>query len=555
MRFRPSFQIKLFVYLVLLFMALFSLTGVYYYHDIERQLYEDMGIRAKVQAEEIALIPSLITAVENKDISAINSLMRNISAHSDASYMVIGDGKAIHLFHSIYTDRVGKTLVGGDNEEVLAGKSTTTIRLGGIGLSLRSKAPIVNAQGKVMGIVSVGYLTSHINSLTVEKAIRILLAAATLLLALFTFSWFFSRSIKRQMFALEPREIGLLVRQQKALMESIYEGVIAIDAHSRVAVINQAAKKLLNLDVPSRELRGQPLRQVIAPVSFFDPQVMLKKDIHDEICLFNNLTVIASRVRIMLEDQLQGWVITFRDCSDIDRLSIQLSQVQRYADNLRVMRHEQLNWTATLAGLLHMGRYDEAIRYIEAQSESAQELLDFVSERFCSPRLCGLLLGKYARAREKGVELTFDPACEFTYLPAALSETELMSIIGNLLDNAIEATLLRGSDAGPVEVYVVSGTDELVIEVADHGIGIAQERREQIFALGVTSKTQGDHGLGLHLVASYVSHAGGTIEVSDNPPSGAVFSVFIPVCCPEEKGGFMPVIPDQKNWKRANDAS
>ena len=191
MRFRPSFQIKLFVYLVLLFMALFSLTGVYYYHDIERQLYEDMGIRAKVQAEEIALIPSLITAVENKDISAINSLMRNISAHSDASYMVIGDGKAIHLFHSIYADRVGKTLVGGDNEEVLAGKSTTTIRLGGIGLSLRSKAPIVNAQGKVMGIVSVGYLTRHINSLTVEKAIRILLAAATLLLALFTFSWFF----------------------------------------------------------------------------------------------------------------------------------------------------------------------------------------------------------------------------------------------------------------------------------------------------------------------------------------------------------------------------
>lgn len=417
MRFRPSFQIKLFIYLVVLFVTLFSIVGVYYYHDIERQLYEDMGVRAKVQAEEIALIPSLITAVENKDVSAINRLMRNISAHSDASYMVIGDGKAMHLFHSIYADRVGKALVGDDNVDVLAGKSSTTVRLGGIGLSLRSKAPILNAQGHVIGIVSVGYLTSHINTLTVEKAIRILVAAATLLLALFTFSWFFSRSIKKQMFSLEPREIGLLVRQQKALMESIYEGVIAIDGQSRIAVINQAAKKLLNLDAPSRELRGKPLEEVIAPVSFFDRQVMLEKDIHDEICLFNNLTVVASRVRIMLEDQLQGWVITFRDCSDIDRLSIQLSQVQRYADNLRVMRHEQLNWTATLAGLLHMGRYDEAIRYIEAQSESAQELLDFVSARFCSPRLCGLLLGKYARAREKGVELAFDPACELTHLP------------------------------------------------------------------------------------------------------------------------------------------
>lgn len=528
MRFRPSFQIKLFTYLVVLFMALFSIVGIYYYQDIQRQLYEDMGIRAKVQADEIALIPSLINAVENKDISAINRLMKNISAHSDASYMVIGDGKAMHLFHSIYADRLGTTLVGGDNEEVLTGKSTTTIRLGGAGLSLRSKAPIRNAENQVIGIVSVGYLTSHINSLTLEKVISILLGAATLLLALFTFSWFFSRSIKKQMFSLEPRDIGLLVRQQKALMESIYEGVIAIDDQFRVAVINQAAKKLLNLNTPSRELRGRPLSQVIASVSFFNPQVMLEKDIHDEICLFNNLTVIASRVRIMLEDQLQGWVITFRDCSDIDRLSIQLSQVQRYADNLRIMRHEQLNWTATLAGLLHMGRYDEAIRYIEAQSENAQEILDFVSARFCSPRLCGLLLGKYARAREKGVVLEFDPACEISLLPAALSETELMSVIGNLLDNAIEATLLRGSEAGPVEVYIVCSKNELVIEVADQGVGITQERREEIFSMGVTSKPEGDHGLGLHLVASYVSHAGGNVEVSDNSPTGAVFSVFIP---------------------------
>ncbi|AVF33994.1 ATP-binding protein [Rahnella sikkimica] len=548
MRFRPSFQIKLFIYLVVLFVTLFSIVGVYYYRDIERQLYEDMGLRAKVQAEEIALIPSLITAVENKDVSAINRLMMNISAHSDASYMVIGDGKAIHLFHSIYADRVGKALVGDDNVDVLAGKSSTTVRLGGIGLSLRSKAPILNAQGDVIGIVSVGYLTSHINTLTIEKAIRILVAAATLLLALFTFSWFFSRSIKRQMFSLEPREIGLLVRQQKALMESIYEGVIAIDGESRIAVINQAAKKLLNLDAPSRELRGKPLEQVIAPVSFFDRQVMLEKDIHDEICLFNNLTVVASRVRIMLEDQLQGWVITFRDCSDIDRLSIQLSQVQRYADNLRVMRHEQLNWTATLAGLLHMGRYDEAIRYIEAQSESAQELLDFVSARFCSPRVCGLLLGKYARAREKGVELAFDPACGLTHLPLTLSETELMSVIGNLLDNAIEATLLRGENAGPVEVYIVSTDTELVIEVADQGVGIAPERREQIFSLGVTSKREGDHGLGLHLVASYVSHAGGIIEVSDNSPTGSVFSVFIPNGLPIAIPDCVPVTiqPEQR---------
>lgn len=129
---------------------------------------------------------------------------------------------------------------------------------------------------------------------------------------------------------------------------------------------------------------------------------MLKNDTHDEICRFNELTVIASRVRIMLENSLQGWVITFRDRNEIDSLSAQLSQVKRYVDNLRIMRHEQLNCMTTLSGLLHMGRYNEAIDYIQAQSEHAQELLDFISSRFSSPTLCGLLLGKAARAGEKG---------------------------------------------------------------------------------------------------------------------------------------------------------
>jgi two-component system cit operon sensor histidine kinase CitA len=211
----------------------------------------------------------------------------------------------------------------------------------------------------------------------------------------------FTRSIKKQIFSLEPREIGLLVRQQKAMMESIYEGVIAIDDELRIEVINQAARKLLGLSQPARELRGQLISQVIDPVPFFNA-TMLAKDTHDEICRFNDLTVIASRVRIMLEDSLQGWVITFRDRNEIDTLSAQLSQVKRYVDNLRIMRHEQLNRMTTLSGLLHMGRYEEAIGYIQAQSEHAQELLDFISSRFSSPTLCGLLLGKAARAAKKG---------------------------------------------------------------------------------------------------------------------------------------------------------
>ncbi len=526
---KVSFQIKLFISLVAFFSVLFALLGSYYYIDVGRQLYQEMSVRAKIQAEEIAIIPSLRKQVADKNIPAIHDFMQKLVARSDASFIVIGDNKGLHLYHSVFNDRVGKTLVGGDNEEVLRGKSTTTIRQGGLGISLRSKAPIFNENGQVIGIVSVGYLTSYLDSITVNKVVNILIAAVLLLLALFIFSWFFTRSIKKQIFSLEPREIGLLVRQQKAMMESIYEGVIAIDSNLRIEVINQAARKLLGLSLPARELRGQLIDEVIAPMPFFTRETMLRQDTHDEICHFNDLTVIASRVRIMLEDSLQGWVITFRDRNKIDSLSAQLSQVKRYVDNLRIMRHEQLNRMTTLSGLLHMGRYDEAIRYIQAQSEHAQELLDFISSRFSSPTLCGLLLGKAARAREKGVALRFDPACLMSQTFAPLAESELISIIGNLLDNAIEATQRAPLPHEPVEVLILLNDRELIIEVADQGIGIKPEIRERIFERGITTKTRGDHGIGLYLIESYVTQAGGLIEITDNTPRGTIFSLFIPV--------------------------
>jgi two-component system cit operon sensor histidine kinase CitA len=525
---KVSFQIKLFISLVLFFSGLFVLLGVYYYKDVGRQLYQEMSARAKIQAEEIAIIPNLRRSVAEKNIPAINQFMQKVVSHSDASFIVIGDNKGLHLFHSVHADVVGKTLVGGDNAEVLQGKSTTTIRKGGLGISLRSKAPIFDDNGRVVGIVSVGYLTSYLDAITLGKVINIFIAAVLLLVALFVFSWFFTRSIKKQIFSLEPREIGLLVRQQKAMMESIYEGVIAIDRESRIEVINQAARKLLGLSQPTRALRGHAISDVIAPVPFFAAETMLESDTHDEICRFNHLTVIASRVRIMLEDSLQGWVITFRDRNEIDSLSAQLSQVKRYADNLRIMRHEQLNRMTTLSGLLHMERYDEAVNYIQAQSEHAQELLDFISSRFTSPTICGLLLGKAARAREKGVELNFDPLSRMDRPCRGLAEAELISIIGNLLDNAIEATQRATLPHDPVDVLILLNERELIIEVADRGIGIDPAIADRIFERGVTTKRRGDHGIGLYLIASYVTQAGGAIEVSANAPRGTIFSLFIP---------------------------
>jgi len=542
MKRRLPFQVKLFLSLVLFSCLLLALLGAILFHVIDRQLHHDLGQRARVQASEIALMPGLAQKVADRDVAGIARLIQPLRDQSDASYIVIGDVRERHLYHSESPERIDLPMIGGDNAEVLAGKTIISVRQGGIGVSLRSKAPILNASKQVIGIVSVGYLTSYIDNINGRRLAQAGLYGMLLLLLLFIFSWVFTRNVKKQMFWLEPKDIALLVRQQKALLEAMYEGVFAIDGQKQLILINRAARELLDIRQPENQLLGKPLDEVLeTPPTFFTQSGVAEDNPasssrHDQITVLNQRQVIVNRVPIELEPGKEsGWVFSFRDKNDINTLSSQLSQVKRYADNLRIMRHEQLNWTATLAGLLQMQRYDDAMRYIQAQSEGAQAVLDFVSARFTSPALCGLLLGKYVSAREKGVELAFDPACQLLRIPAAISETELMSVIGNLLDNAVDATLNAGTAAVPVELYISDRNHELLIEVADRGGGVDDTLKPHLFEQGVTTKprsgdemTGAEHGIGLYLVASYVRQAGGSIEISDNTPQGTFFSVFIP---------------------------
>lgn len=543
---RQPFQVKLFLSLVVFSCLLLALLGTLLFHFIDRQLHHDLGQRARVQASEIALMPGLAEKVEQRDIEGIARLIQPMRDQSDASYFVIGDRDEQHLYHSESPERLNLPMIGGDNAEVLQGKTIISVRKGGIGVSLRSKAPIFDNHHQVIGIVSVGYLTSYIANINARLLWQSGLYGLALLLMLFVFSWMLTRMLKKQMFWLEPQDIAQLVLQQKALLEAMYEGVFAVNTEKKLILINRAAREMLGIHQSENALLGKPLEDVVeVPPSFFaSDNTASYSRYHDRIAVLNQRQTIVNCVAIEMEPGVEnGWVFSFRDKNDINTLSSQLSQVKRYADNLRVMRHEQLNWTATLVGLLQMQRYDDAMRYIQAQSEGAQQVLDFVSAHFASPALCGLLLGKYASAREKGITLVFDPACQLSLIPTALSETALMSIIGNLVDNAVDATLKTPMRRPLIEIYISDRNHELVIEVADSGCGIDDAMKPHLFEQGFTSKsspgselTGSEHGIGLYMVAGYVHQAGGTIEMTNNIPTGTLFSVFIPFRLPLAEG-------------------
>ncbi len=531
---RRSFQNRIFL-LILFTSTIVMLAMSWYLTDItEERLHYQVGQRALIQAMQISAMPELVEAVQKRDLARIKALIDPMRSFSDATYITVGDASGQRLYH-VNPDEIGKSMEGGDSDEALINaKSYVSVRKGSLGSSLRGKSPIQDATGKVIGIVSVGYTIEQLENWLSLQISSLLIPMAIMLLLLLYCARRFSLHIKKQMLNMEPQQLSQLLIQQSVLFESVFEGLIAIDSGYKITAINQTARRLLNLSQPETTLIGKGINNVISQETFFYDAPQANKK--DEIVTFNQIKVIASRMAVILNNEPQGWVISFRSKDDINTLSLQLSQVQQYADNLRAVQHEHRNLISTIAGLLFLKRYDHALDLIQQQSESHQKVIDFIARNFQDNHLAGLLIGKYYRAKELGLELVFDPACFVDRLPTALSHNEWISIVGNLLDNAYNASLRQPQGSRQIECLINSDGHEVIIEIADQGCGIDEALRDRIFERGVTSSASKDHGIGLWLVRSYVEQAGGSIVVENNIPFGTIFTLYIPLTRDEHHG-------------------
>lgn len=531
---RRSFQNRIF--LLILFTSAIVMAAMSWYlaRNAEERLHYQVGQRALIQAMQISAMPELVDAVRDHSLARVKALIDPMRSFSDATYITVGDAKGQRLYH-VKPEKIGDYMEGGDSDEALYnGKSYVSVRKGSLGSSLRGKSPIQDSTGKVIGIVSVGYTIEQLENWLSLQIGSLMIPMSILLLLLLYCARRFSLHIKKQMLDMEPQQLSQLLIQQSVLFESVFEGLIAIDSHYKITAINQTARRLLNLSQPETALTGKAISSIILQEAFFYDLPQENK--RDEIVTFNQINVIASRMAVTLNSEPQGWVISFRSKDDINTLSLQLSQVQQYADNLRAVQHEHRNLISTLAGLLYLKRYDHALDLIQHQSESHQKVVDFIACNFNVNPLAGLLIGKYYRAKELGLELIFDPACYVDTLPTVLSHNEWISIVGNLLDNAYNAALRQPKGSRQIECLINSEGDEAIIEIADQGCGIDEQLRDRIFERGVTSSGSCDHGIGLWLVRRYVEQACGNIVVDKNIPFGTIFTLYIPLTRDEHHG-------------------
>jgi len=524
---RLTLQSRMILLLTFLIVGIISAIGMIFYTIIANSIEDQVGKRALQVAKIVATLPQVKGAMFTNNPSAIlQPIAETVRIQTEAEYVVIGDKNGIRYAHPV-PDRIGKSMVGGDNDLALVhGKSYVSKAVGSLGPSLRGKVPIFDDTGQVIGIVSVGFLLEDISLAIAEYREKVIVVVIVSVLFGILGAIWLSRRLKRAIFGLEPEEIGALFVERNAILESVREGIIAINRHGRITMANKAATSILGL--PSKEaIINQPIKEWI-PDTRMEEVLQTGEQQLDRESTIAGKDILANRVPIKVDGQVIGVVSSFRTKSELDRLTEELSQAKRYGEALRAQTHEFHNLLYTISGLLQLGSIQEAIELITTETSSQQEFIGFLAKQIPDPLIGAMLIGMHNRARELKIEFSVQPDSQLGQLPPAIDRQKILILMGNLIQNAFEAVCASKSEEKRVECYLSDRGEELLIEVEDSGNGVEEALKEQIFQYGFSTKTGDDRGIGLAKVKTMIEEMGGYILVGESELGGALFTISIP---------------------------
>lgn len=513
-----AYQILVFQVAIILLSALIGGAAAVWQasQGLDRQ-YEQ---RALAIAESVAADLAIQDALLRHDPDgSIQKAAEEVRRATGARYVVITDAQGVRYSHP-NPALIGKP-VDEDPSSVLAGHTWVGVQQGTLGVSARGKAPIFN-KGRVIGLVSVGYLETTVGQQLLEDLPGF---ATTVLLSLglgVAGSLLLASRLKRQTFGLEPYEIAGLLEEREASIQGIHEGAIATDSNGTITLANDEARRLLNLP---EDCVGRKLTQVL-PAGRMLKFLSGGLNDQDEVLLAGDRVLVASRRAIRVRGREIGHVATLRDSTELTGLARGLG-VDSLTDALRAQAHEFANRLHTIAGLVQLGRGEDAMKLIAQTAGVHQELTESLLERMGDPVLGALLLAKAAVASERGVELRVSDDTVVTR--STIDSEDLITLLGNLIDNAFDAAAASPADRW-VRVSVTEQDDDLVMRVHDSGRGIPDGIDGQIFQEGFSTKSgpgRKARGFGLALVRQVARRNGGDVSVVSE--GGALFTVRIPI--------------------------
>lgn len=484
-----------------------------------------LAAKALDTARIVAREPLVISGLSGEKSlgAAVQKYADEIQEITDMEFVVVMDMNGIRKSHPD-PGKIGKPFAGGDESQVLKGKEYVSSAIGTLGPSVRAFTPIFSSDGRQVGAVSVGILQNTVRQAVGESRKIIYLNVGLGFLVGIVGAVLLARNIKKTLFGLEPFAIAQVLEERSAMLNSVREGILAIDRCGKITMANGEAKRLLNLAGIDGNIIGENIQACI-PGSRLNEILDTGKTEFDQEQDLNGMELLTNRVPMVIDGEIVGALATFRDKTEVRHMAEQLTGVRNYAEALRAQTHEFMNKLHVILGMVRMECYDQLRGYVSGLARAQQAEVNLVGSHIKDPVLAGFMLGKLSRARETGVEMVLLP---HSFVPEAQNDSivgELVTILGNLIDNAFDAVCDARDKC--IEVELVYNQDMLSIQVADSGIGMDEITKNRIFEKGYSTKG-GNRGFGLYLVGRSVESLAGHMEVISALGQGTQFIIELP---------------------------
>ena len=494
------------------------------YLDVADRTEDSSRAEVVAVALTIADSPVVVDAVAGDDPSAVLQPYAERIRHDTGVHFVTIMAPDGRRYTHPNPERIGERFLG-HTADALAGHTFTETYTGTLGPSVRAVVPVFGPGREVVALVSVGIAVDAIAGLVRDRLVPLVIIALVVLAAGLAGTYLVNRRLAKRTRGLGPAELSRRIEYHEQILHTVREGLLLIDQDGRVTLCNDGARELLDLtDDPAEPAEGRELGELGLPPALV---ASMGRTTRDEIQLTERRVLVVNSAPV----HPHGRVVTLRDHTDLQALTGELDSVRGFAESLRSQAHEAANRLHTVVSLVEMGRTEEAVQFATAELAVAQQLTDHVVGAVSEPVLAALLLGKAAEANERGAELVITPETEIDDAVLggeAAAARDVVTILGNLIDNAIDAAL-DGTAAPRVFVTARVETDgdaaALLLRVADTGPGLAAESVPDAFHRGWSTKADPGRGLGLALVRQAVRRNEGTIDVGSRPGGGAEFTV------------------------------
>lgn len=417
-------------------------------------------------------------------------------------------------------DRIGEKFIG-DLGDAPAGGHFTQEYAGTLGPSVRAVVP-VEVDDEVVALVSVGIIVEVIDQGFRERMARVGVIALGLLVLGAIGTWLISRRLSRQTHGMGAQELARMYEYYDAVLHAVREGLVLLDPQGRIRLVNDEALRLLGL---SGDCIGRAIADVGLPPGLADSLAAGNCD-PDEIHLVADRVLVVNQAPARWEGRDVGSVVTLRDHTDLREISGELDTVKGLTEILRSRNHEAANRLHAVVSLVELGRPEEAVEFATEELAVAQSLADRVTATVSEPVVEAMLLGKTSQAAERGIDMVIDPESRVDAL--GVRPGDLITVIGNLLDNAFDA--VAEAEQQEVRIRLVGDRDDLTVTVEDSGPGVPTELTDRVLERGWSTK-RGDRqigrGLGLALVGQVARRYGGHVDVGRSALGGASFRVVL----------------------------